>query len=147
MHDSPPPHIYIYFSILSKTEAILTQAWSVHTHTHTPTALTHFPPRFPLRCPPPCARVRLLSAASPPRSPPSPRDLPPTVFVPSLQAVSDLHLQRCDLLQGPLNCSHLHLSHPHYATELKMPFKKQCARASLVAQWLRIHLPMQGTWV
>ena len=26
-------------------------------------------------------------------------------------------------------------------------FKGQLGRASLVAQWLRIHLPMQGTWV
>ena len=25
--------------------------------------------------------------------------------------------------------------------------KKQSYRASLVAKWLRIHLPMQGTWV
>ena len=25
--------------------------------------------------------------------------------------------------------------------------QKMCHRASLVAQWLRIRLPMQGTWV
>ena len=29
----------------------------------------------------------------------------------------------------------------------KGPASKMVVRASLVAQWLRIHLPMQGTWV
>ena len=28
-----------------------------------------------------------------------------------------------------------------------IPYIKNCFRASLVAQWLRIHLPMQGTRV
>ena len=28
-----------------------------------------------------------------------------------------------------------------------MPYKNTYGETSLVAQWLRIHLPMQGTWV
>ena len=32
-------------------------------------------------------------------------------------------------------------------TAVNMYIKKKSLRTSLVVQWLRIHLPMQGTWV
>ena len=35
----------------------------------------------------------------------------------------------------------------HWNFKLAFIIKKQACWASLVAQWLRIHLPMQETWV
>ena len=39
------------------------------------------------------------------------------------------------------------LTHKIMATIVKKAKQKQTLRASLVVQWLRICLPMQGTWV
>ena len=48
-----------------------------------------------------------------------------------------------DLVQVTENAASLSFSFSFFA----FPFLKALMRASLMVQWLRIHLPMQGTWV
>ena len=51
---------------------------------------------------------------------------------------SKLNQEEIDNLNGPITRSEIE------SVILKKP---KNSRASLAAQWLRIHLPMQGTWV
>ena len=48
---------------------------------------------------------------------------------------------------GPLSCSLLHPQFRMLKHKNKYLLNKSYTRTSLMVQWLRIHLPMQGTWV
>ena len=76
------------------------------------------------------------------------RTLPSSLILTSLFTVVDFHLSLPCLSKGPLRLTHFPTRQPaHSRTAIRFFARTKICGTCLVAKWLRMHLPMQGTRV